>query len=67
MVFHFHLCSGIWNVPYIGSAYLIKNEIFAKISYKDAEIDAEMTMCKNLREQVYKKLPKQKIILISID
>lgn len=44
--------SGLWNVPFISSCYLIKKAVFPKITYADDEIDPDMAMCKNLRAQV---------------
>lgn len=43
---------GLWNVPFISSCYLIKKDIFPKITYTDDHLDAEMAFCKNLRVKV---------------
>lgn len=44
--------SGIWNVPFISSCYLIKKDIFSQITYADDELDADMAFCKAMRRQV---------------
>lgn len=46
------MCSGLWNVPFISSCYLIKRAVFPKITYADDDLDPDMAMCKNLRAQV---------------
>ncbi|KAG4065093.1 hypothetical protein HA402_007490 [Bradysia odoriphaga] len=44
--------SGVWNVPFISTCYLVKSAVLPKISYKQYEVlDAEMSFCKGLREQ----------------
>lgn len=51
-------CSGLWNVPYISSSYLIKRSVFNKFTYADDDLDADMAFCKSLRQQVkYAALP----------
>lgn len=51
LVFFYHF-SGLWNVPFISSCYLVKKEIFSQITYADDELDADMAFCKAMRKQV---------------
>lgn len=44
--------SGLWNVPVIASCYLVKKVIFPKMIYTDDDRDADVDMCKSLRNQV---------------
>jgi len=44
---------GCWNVPYIGSCYLVKREVFETIPNlytKNNQLDIDMCFCQNLRE-----------------
>lgn len=50
-------CSGLWNVPYITQAYLIKGSVLrSKLSqvslYVDREMDPDMVFCRSIRDQV---------------
>lgn len=51
------LCSGLWNVPYITQAYLIKGSVLrSKLSqvslYVDETMDPDMVFCRSIRDQV---------------
>lgn len=42
---------GIWNVPYITSCYLIKSKVLSNLKYKHSELDPDMALAFNLRNQ----------------
>jgi hypothetical protein len=50
------VCSGVWNVPYVSSCYLIKGALIRqpelKPSYVHSQLDADMAFCTNTREKV---------------
>ena len=51
------VCRGLWNVPYITQAYLIKGSVLrSKLSqvslYVDQEMDPDMVFCRSIRDQV---------------
>ncbi|XP_053954826.1 procollagen-lysine,2-oxoglutarate 5-dioxygenase [Anastrepha ludens] len=41
--------TGMWNVPYVSSVYLIKSSAFKHISYHHRDYDPDMAMCESLR------------------
>uniref|UniRef100_A0A034VR52 procollagen-lysine 5-dioxygenase n=1 Tax=Bactrocera dorsalis TaxID=27457 RepID=A0A034VR52_BACDO len=41
--------TGMWNVPYVSSVYLIKSSAFKHISYQHRDYDPDMAMCESLR------------------
>jgi hypothetical protein len=45
---------GLWNLPYISGAILIKGELLAKvkISFEDVYLDPVMAFSANLRDKV---------------
>ena len=56
------VCRGLWNVPYITQAYLIKGSVLrSKLSqvslYVDQEMDPDMVFCRSIRDQVTQLLP----------
>lgn len=46
MQFH----SGIWNVPFISSCYLVKKAVLPKMRFVHESLDADMAMCHHLRQ-----------------
>ncbi|XP_017472673.1 PREDICTED: procollagen-lysine,2-oxoglutarate 5-dioxygenase 1 [Rhagoletis zephyria] len=42
--------TGMWNVPYVSSVYLIKSSAFKYISYQHRDYDPDMAMCESLRK-----------------
>lgn len=40
---------GMFNVPFIGSCYLIKSKVLNKLSYTKADVDADMALAEHLR------------------
>uniref|UniRef100_A0A671V7U9 procollagen-lysine 5-dioxygenase n=1 Tax=Sparus aurata TaxID=8175 RepID=A0A671V7U9_SPAAU len=54
---------GLWNVPYITQAYLIKGSVLrSKLSqvslYVDQEMDPDMVFCRSIRDQVTQLPPR---------
>ncbi|XP_013108802.1 procollagen-lysine,2-oxoglutarate 5-dioxygenase [Stomoxys calcitrans] len=41
--------TGMWNVPYVSSIYLIKNSAFKYLNYDHQYYDPDMAMCDSLR------------------
>lgn len=51
------VCRGLWNVPYITQAYLIKGSVLrSKLSqvslYVEEGMDPDMVFCRSIRDQV---------------
>lgn len=51
----FYCCRGLWNVPFINSAYLVNATLLNKydrlqLSFNRPNVDADMAFCRNLRE-----------------
>ena len=46
--------SGLWNVPYVTSVYLIHGYLMPKLTgaYITDDLDADMAICSQLRKQV---------------
>lgn len=42
---------GLWNVPFISLAYLMKASILSKVSYTKGDEDPDLVFCQNLRDQ----------------
>ena len=47
-------CRGLWNVPYVMGAYLVKAEVLPRIvgAYSHATLDPDMAFCSVLRNKV---------------
>lgn len=66
------VCSGLWNVPYITQAYLIKGSVLrSKLSqvslYVDEGMDPDMVFCRSIRDQVMEHLlPSQHLLMTSV-
>lgn len=43
---------GVWNVPYITGAFLVKSLAFPKLSFNQGEADCDMAFCQSLRNSV---------------
>ncbi|XP_055376791.1 procollagen-lysine,2-oxoglutarate 5-dioxygenase [Condylostylus longicornis] len=43
--------TGMWNVPYISTAYLVKSSAFDSLKYKNKEVDLDMALCEELRSK----------------
>lgn len=43
---------GVWNVPYVTGAFLIKSLAFSKIKYEQKNVDSDMAFSKSLRDAV---------------
>lgn len=43
---------GVWNVPYITGAYLVKSFAFPKITFELEDADSDMAFCQSLRAAV---------------
>uniref|UniRef100_A0A336MPH5 procollagen-lysine 5-dioxygenase n=1 Tax=Culicoides sonorensis TaxID=179676 RepID=A0A336MPH5_CULSO len=41
---------GVWNVPYITSAYLAKSSSLPKFNFEIEGVDSDMSMCQSLRD-----------------
>lgn len=41
--------TGMWNVPYVSSIYLIKNSAFKYVNFDHPYLDPDMAMCESLR------------------
>lgn len=46
------LVLGVWNVPYVTGAYLVKSLAFSKLGYKKKDVDSDMAFCETLRDSV---------------
>ena len=54
-VIFFLLFSGVWNVPFISKAYLIKSSVISDIKpnpFHSEFVDSDMKFCENLRSDV---------------
>lgn len=54
-VINFFLFRGLWNVPFINSAYLVNATLLKKydrlqLTYNRQNVDADMAFCRNLRD-----------------